>query len=271
MKSLCALFLTVFYVSISLASPIEASDTAPCRDYFKSLDVTLSPVDQVRLDLVQGTWASQEADVADWSFQEDGTLFIVHKVGSLYEVEKATWHLQYHRTAAILFMSDVNSKKQLRYLVEQNCDGINLENVDSSELLLLEYQKGSKQKYASVLQSVQGHWEHNLNTDMITSIPTFTASGSSTPMGAKIMVDLRADGTFAQTLTTTNQGMRKTTYGKWALAPSGKFLIVYVQDGSRKIRCLPIQYLEYDELVLSQLLPADYTQQEDQGFYFNKS
>lgn len=270
MKSLCALLMTVFCLSTGLATPLEIKDTAPCRDYFKELNATLSPVEQVRQDLIQGTWASKEAEVADWSFQDDGTLFVVRQSGKEYRVEKAAWTVQYHHTAAILYLSDMDHQKELRYLVEQNCDGINLENVDSDELLLLQYQKGSERRYRSVMQTIQGHWEHNLASEVIASLPSFSTSNGP-PVKAKILVDLKADGTFAQTLISAAQDIRKTTFGKWVLSPSGKFLIVYALDGSRKIRCLPIQYLEYDELVLSQLLPADYTSTADQGFYFNKS
>lgn len=271
MKSLSALILTVFYVSISFATPLVTNDTAPCRDYFKELDVALTPLEQVRQDFIQGSWSTQDANIANWAFQADGTLFVIRKAGKEYQVEKAAWTVQHHHTATILYLREPDQQTERRYLIEQHCDGINLENIDSEELLQLQYQKGNEQRYKSILASVRGHWEHTLPSEVIASIPAFTATGSSTPVGAKILLDLRADGTFVQTLFCASQAIRETTFGKWVLSPNGQFLIVDAQDDSSQIRCLPIQYLEYDELVLSQLLPAGYTEQMNHSFYFNKS
>lgn len=270
MKSLCVLMFNVFFLTLGYSLPNPAHSTTNCREYLASIDETLSPAEQIRQDLIQGTWTSSEVGVADWSFQEDGSLLVVRKDGNGYQVKKASWSVQYYPSATILYLTNFDDRQKLRFLVEQNCAGINLENVDAEETLRLQYQKRGADEYRIVRQSIVGHWEHNLATEIIAQLPVFSASGSTRPVGAKILMDLNSDGTFAQTLFVANQGIRQTQYGKWMLSSNAKFLIVFSQESSEPARCLPIQYLEYDELVLRQLLTTPTLTQEDQGYYFNK-
>jgi hypothetical protein len=89
---------------------------------------------------------------------------------------------------------------------------------------------------------------------------------------AKISLDFYEDGSFVQILHSAEKGITQETKGKWILSKDARFLVVDLQDGdgATKSKCLPIQYLEMDELVLSQVLPFQNGLDADSDFYFNK-
>lgn len=272
MKSLCAIFLSFFCVSISFASPqLEGIKEEPCRSYFEQLDPELSPVEQVRQDFIQGTWRSDLVHIQDWSFQEDGNLFLINKVGGEYVAEQATWDVQYQRAGTILQIRHLSGQKVLRYFVEQTCQGIDLENIDTEEILRLDYVKGQDQKYQSTNQSIKGHWVHVMQAKNIAAFASLNTQSEGTPVCAKISIDFNEDGTFQETLSCQARGVQEVVNGQWALSPNSQFLIVFAQDGSKKVRCFPIKYLEWDELVLGQILPSHFYASDDTGLYFNKS
>lgn len=271
MKSLCIIILTVFCVSTSYASQLNIFEKEPCRLNFVELNAELAPAEQVRQDLIQGTWKTDEAQVLDWSFQDDGQLFVINKEGNEYVAKQANWKVEYHRAGAILYLNDLSSDKVLRYFVEQTCDGIELENIDKAERLELDFVKGQEKQYKATLKTISGHWEHSLQSKDLAAIPGLQSNQRTLSNRISVSIDLHEDGSFEQKIICGDKGVQKSVFGQWALSPNAKFLIVYAKGGANEIQCLPIQYLEMDELVLTQILPGDYTIQASKGFYFNKS
>lgn len=273
MKSLFSLTLLMLFGGLLFAAQLEPVNGDGCRISLQDIDPELHPKEQVRLDLIQGNWQSENQQAIQWEFQEDGTVYLLSKQAN-GAVSSATgnWRIAYELATAVLYLENGQDRSTMRYLVEQTCDGIELENIDNEEALTLDYVKAKPTVKRAALRQITGHWENTLNQQQIKAIPALYNGDTQSPVKAKVSLDFYEDGSFAQVLESSEKGITHEVKGKWMMSKDARFLILDIQlgDGMIESRCLPIQYLELDEMVVSQLLPFKNGVTADTGFYFNK-
>lgn len=273
MKSLFSLILLILFGGFIYAAQLEPFNGDGCRTYLKSINPELHPKEQVRLDLIQGNWQSETQQVIQWEFQEDGTVYLLSQQSDGAVVSIAgNWRLGYEMSATVLYLQNEEDLSSMRYLVEQTCDGIELENVDNEESLSLDYVKAKSAAKPAVLRQIVGHWENTLSQQQVKALPALFTGNSESVVKAKVSLDFFADGSFTQILESRAAGVAHELKGKWMLSKDARFLILDLQagDGMTESRCLPIQYLELDEMVVSQVLPFKNGVTADTDFYFNK-
>ena len=270
MKALLILLLSLMSFGYLSAGQFDDFDSTNCRSNLKKIDPNLPQVEQVRMDLITGSWKSSQSKKANWTFDREGQLHIItQEPDGAYSSVNCNWQVSEQESFTILYISKEGTALNARYFVEQTCDGIELENIDSEEQLNLEFNKPAdvmRKQYASM---INGHWENTLNSKQIAAIDHFNEV-QERPKRATIALDFYSDGTFVQTLECQEAGMNEEERGQWTISKDGRFLLLTSLSGQKENRVIPIRYLELDELVLTQVLPMSEEVAPSQGFYFNK-
>lgn len=273
MKSLFSLTLLMLFGGFIFAAQLEPANGDGCRISLQDINPELHPQEQVRQDLIQGNWQSETQQAIQWEFQEDGTVYLLsQQADGAVSSAAGNWRVAYELATPVLYLENGQDRSTMRYIVEQTCDGIELENIDNEEALTLDYVKTKPTAKSAALRQITGHWENTLNPQQIKAIPALYSGGTPSPVKAKLSLDFYGDGSFAQVLESAEKRIAHEIKGTWMLSKDARFLILDLQlgDGMTESRCLPIQYLELDEMVVSQVLPFENGVTADTDFYFNK-
>ena len=270
MKALISyLIISLFVVTISTAKQTDPLfDSAKCRTYLLELDPEMPQSEQVRIDLLQGQWST--ASDVQWDFHPDGKLYHinVNKNGD-QALTTSKWDVKMYDAFTVLYVSHTNDPGIDRYMVEQTCDGIELSNIDDDTHLVLDFEKPDLAKRKRAERTIIGHWENALSPDQISGIPGLNRGGVA-PHKARIAFDFMADGTFTQLIHCMEYQITLETRGTWAISKDGKALLMSELNQVEKERFINIQYLELDEMVLRNLVPASSEPNMKKSFYFNK-
>ncbi|GAB5554328.1 MAG: hypothetical protein Sapg2KO_39190 [Saprospiraceae bacterium] len=273
MKSLFSLTLLMLFGGLIFAAQLEPGNGDGCRISLKNINPELHPKEQVRLDLLQGNWQSETQQAIQWEFQDDGTVYLLSKqTNGAVSSTAGNWRIDYEMATPVLYLQNGEDRSTARYIVEQTCDGIELENIDNDEALTLDYVKAKPTAKRAALRQITGHWENTLNQQQVKAIPALYTGNTQSPVKVKLSLDFYADGSFAQVIESSERGITHEVKGKWVLSKDARTLILDLQmgDGMTQSQCLPIQYLELDEMVVSQVLPFKNGITADTDFYFNK-
>jgi len=264
------LFITIFCLCTALFSSAEQGNfeaIRKCRPHLENVNPELPASQMIRLDLTQGDWSEEDRK---WSFQEDGTAQVVRKTkkGS-YTFEAYQWDVKIHEAEPILYLTTLKNAHTQHYFVSQTCDGVSLSNVRNESSIQLNFEDEARLKADAAKRSITGHWENVLNKTQLSLLFPNQEEGLLM-IRAKLSFDFNNDGTFSQILDGEKDGILKQSKGKWAVSKDGKFLLLSQLSNGEADRCIPIQYLQLDELVLRQVLPQAGVTESDRGLYFNK-
>lgn len=270
MKALISyLTISLFIVSVLTAKQTDPlNDSANCRTYLLEIDPELPQSEQVRIDLLQGQWNT--SDAIQWDFHADGRLYHINTDASgAQELTTSKWDVKMYDAFTVLYISHDDNPGIERYMVEQTCDGVELNNIDDDTNLVLDFEKPDFSTRKKAQSTILGHWENALSPDQIAAIPALNRGGAA-PHKARIAFDFMADGSFVQLIHCMEYQITFETRGTWAISKDGKTLLMSDLSQVDKARCIEIQYLELDEMVLRNLVPATAAQNMKKSYYFNK-
>jgi hypothetical protein len=211
------------------------------------------------MDLINGNWSGQRGQ---WSFRDDGTAQLVERQASgAYGYQAYRWEVRAHGADPILYLHAENRPTSERFFIEQTCDGVSLTNVEDLSPLGLEYHGE-----ATGERMIIGHWENGLDKDQLQLLLPHLR-GDNSLLRAKLSFDFDANGTFVQKIFSHEKGLLDQTRGNWVISKDGTYLLLEDLKGRR---CIPIQYLQLDELVLRQVFPLRGEEAPSRAMYFNK-
>lgn len=269
MKTLTIVALSLV-LSFSLAAEQAAFDNSNCRMHLENIDPELPQSEQIRLDLIEGIWGEKHSTASTLSFHADGSVGrISRNKNGLYTYTVLHWKVEMHSGEPVLYLHDSSQGKDQRFFVEQTCAGINLKDVHTGITSSLSFEETPSSIAANVSRTMVGNWSHSLSVSRLQQVSGLDKEHYKS-LKAQVKMEFRPDGSYYQTVECHEAKFKHEDFGRWSISKNGKFLLMESGKDVSGNRCIPIKFLEWDEMVLTQALPAHMATPSKDGFYFNK-
>ncbi len=201
-------FAFVFFISLFSFQLLASGDH---DDHCRNLETyaSLSHVKQVEIDLTSGIWTiDREGASTMIEFASNGIATMVEDNEGEIEHTDYLWNLKEFNHSVILYLTNPEFDSQ-KYVVTQNCAGIQLKALDGSgstqwlyDEPLFEFEK------TSIEAQLIGEWQ----------------SVADPSMGDMVKYDFNEDGTMSL----VENG--KTCYGVWEITEDGDFISLSLKN-----------------------------------------
>ncbi|MBV6427240.1 MAG: hypothetical protein KIPDCIKN_01755 [Haliscomenobacter sp.] len=259
MKTLATISLTLFlYLSMWASGQPAPPPSSGCRLTFSAPSSALTAIEQVRLDLVSGTWQCENVSVYATSmhilqFGENGYAYwLTGEGGAPGECLRYSWTLAEEKGQLYLYLR--NKQTHRTFTLESTCEGLNLQEQGSATLLAFRFQQAiSTDSLARVIKQLTGKWEHSpLAPDIF--VEEGLCATREQAISAVFRYSFRPDGTFSKGLHSDELGIDLIDEGRWRLSGDGKYLLLErFEADAPYVETIQIKYLNLDELVLCQI------------------
>lgn len=259
MKTLATISLTLFlYLSMWASGQPAPPASFGCRLTFSAPSSALTAVEQVRLDLVSGTWQCETVSVYATSmhvlqFGENGYAYwLTGEGGAPGECLRYSWTLVEEKGKVYLYLR--NKQTERAFSLESTCEGLNLQEQGTATVLAFRFQQAiSTDSLARIVKQLTGKWEHSPTAPDIFVEEGLCATREQA-ISAVFRYSFRPDGTFSKGLHSDELGIDLIDEGRWRLSGDGKYLLLErFEADAPYVETIQIKYLNLDELVLCQI------------------
>ncbi|TAK41165.1 MAG: hypothetical protein EPO28_09000 [Saprospiraceae bacterium] len=260
MKSLVIITL-VFAASAAFASGnfiTTEPETLDCRVY--ATNRSLSPTQLVAEDLIHGMWTINEESGAKKMFQfnEYGIADILQSdANGNTNYSNALWSVREYEGRALLVLTNHDMAHEQLFKVVQNCEGIILTNIISTDESVLHYQPLTNPVTVNLVKaSLVGDW---------TSI---SLTGPGAPQ-VSLHYQMNAGGSYTRLLCLGQKEMPER--GVWEISKDGQFILFHVEKPGTPDKCVETKVVRiaYVDDHTLQLEPA--SNQRDLGQFLRKN
>jgi hypothetical protein len=262
-----ALITLLFAASAAYSSNnfiTTAPETLDCRAY--AADLSLSPTQLVAEDLIHGIWTLNESPGAKKMFQ-----FNEYGIADILQTDAAgntnysntLWSVREYDGQAFLVLTAHDMAHEQLFKVVQNCDGIILTNIASSDELVLLYQPLTNPvKVNLVKANLVGDW---------TSI---SVAGTGRAQ-VSLRYQMNADGSYTRLLGVGQKEMPER--GVWEISKDGQHILFHACKRNNPEKCLETKVVRiaYVDDHTLQLEPASnqkdlgqFLRMDEKGFSF---
>ncbi len=259
MKTLITISLTLFlYLSVWATGQPAPPVHSGCRLTLSAPSPALTPIEQVRLDLVSGSWQSESVSVYAKNvhilqFDENGYAYwLTGEQGAPGNCVRYSWALAEKQGVVYLYLR--NNQSERAFFLESTCDGLNLIEEGTENVLSFKFQQNiSTDSLARIIKQLTGKWEHSPMAPDI-----FVAEGlcatREQAISSVFRYSFRPDGTFSKGLHSDELGIDLIDEGRWRISADGKFLLLErFEADAPYVEMIQIKYLNLDEMVLCQI------------------
>ncbi|MBK8880163.1 MAG: hypothetical protein IPN74_17030 [Haliscomenobacter sp.] len=259
MKTLATISLTLFlYLSVWASGQPALPENPGCRLAFSAPSPALTAMEQVRQDLVSGSWHCQMVtayakNVHVLQFDENGFAYwLTGEEGTPGNCQRYSWALSEEEGTVWLYLR--NKQAERAFFLESTCEGLNLVERGTGIVLAFEFQQSiSTDSLARIVKQLTGKWEHSPMAPDIFVEEGLCATREQA-ISAVFRYSFRPDGTFSKGLHSDELGIDLVDEGRWKITGDGKYILLerFEADASY-VEMIQIKHLNLDELVLCQI------------------
>ena len=204
---------------------------------------------RVEQDLLEGVWIEDldDFDVATkmeriFQFRDFGVLDEI----AIFDDGNTSYHHHLWDVVSIdgrvyLDIIDNNLDDQLRYEVEQNCEGLVLTDVVTQDIIFLNY-SGKQPDFfvVALFHNFVGDWMHTVYPFELKGAHAEACGTSMEMEGAYLRYQFREDGSYTKEM--GNAEIKSIEQGFWEVSKDGQYLVFYVSKDGRPETVYTSQY-----------------------------